>query len=141
MRLKGTKGKTMKTNLDKFFKTDDDLEKNGVWFNISDEIGFLLRPFKGTNPRVKAAMASHYKPYARQIEMGSMEEIKQLEIQIKLFIDVCLVDWRGVEADGKPLEFTVDNAVKFFKALPDLFNTLWKHANDFTNYKVDLGNS
>jgi hypothetical protein len=131
----------MKTNLDKFFKTNDDFEKNGVWFDVSDEIGFLVRPFKGSNPRVKAAMAHHYKPYARQIELGTLDPAKQNEIQIKLFIDVSLVEWKGVEIDDKPAACTPENALKFFLALPDLFDTLWRHANDFTNYKEDLGNS
>lgn len=131
----------MKTNLDQFFKTDKALEKDGVWFDISSDIGFLVRPFKQTNPRVKAAMANHYKPYARQIELNSLDLAKQFEINIKIFIDVCLVEWKGVEADGKPLELTTENAIKFFTGLPDLFDTLWKHSTDFTNYKEDLGNS
>lgn len=131
----------MKTNLDKFFKTNSDLEKNGVWFEISDDIGFLVRPFKGTNPKFKAAMAHHFKPFARQIDLGTLDQAKTLEITIKLFIDVCLVDWRGVEIDDKQAELTPDNALKFFVALPELFDTLWKYANDFVSYKEDLGNS
>lgn len=131
----------MKTNLDKFFKTDENLEKNGIWFDISTEIGFLLRPFKPSNPRVKAALANHFKPHARQVELGTLEDAKAQEMQIKLFIDVCLVDWKGVEIDDKEAECNPENALKFFKALPDLFDTLWKHAGDFNNYRVDLGNS
>jgi hypothetical protein len=135
------KGKRMKTNLDQFFKTSEDLEKNGIWFEISDSIGFLLRPFKSSNPRVKAAIASYYKPYARQIEMGTLEPAKQQEIQAKVFVDVCLIDWKGIEIDGKAVELDKAVAVKFFVSLPDLFDTLWKHVSDFNNYKEDLGNS
>lgn len=131
----------MKSNLDKFFKTSEELEKNGIWFDISDTTGFLLRPFKATNPRTKAATANYYKPYARQIEMGTLDLKKQMEINIKIFIDVCLVEWRGVEIDGAQVECNKDNAMKLFTALPDLFDTLWIHVNDFKNYKEELGNS
>jgi hypothetical protein len=131
----------MKTNLDKIFKTSKDLESGGVWFDISDETGFLLRPFKGTNPRTKAAMARYYKPYARQVEMGTLAQEKEDEIQVKLFIDICLVDWKGVEIDGNIVECTPEEALKLFKNLPDLFDTLWRHSNDFNNYREDLGNS
>ncbi len=131
----------MKTNLDKFFKTNPDLEKNGVWFEISDEIAFLVRPFKSTNPRFKAAMANHYKPFARQMDMGTLEQDKAFEVSLKLFLDVCLVDWRGVEIDDKPTEYNKENALKFFKALPELFDTLWNYAKDFSSYKEELGNS
>lgn len=130
----------MKTNLDQHFKTDATLEEGGVWFDISTKTGFLVRPFKQTNPRVKAAMAKHFKPFARQVEMNTLEPEKQLEIQIGIFIDVCLADWKGVEIDDKEVECTPENAKKLFKALPDLFDTLWKHAGDFNNYKEDLGN-
>lgn len=131
----------MKTNLDKFFKTNDELEANGVWFEISSDTAFLLRPFKASNPSVKAAMAQLYKPYSRQIEMGTLDDAKALEINVKIFVRACLVTWRGVEIDGVEAECTPETAIKFFKALPDLFITLWNHTQDFKNYREEVGNS
>ncbi len=130
----------MKTNLDKLFKTDEQLEKDGVWFDISSETGFLLKPFKGTNPKVKAAMAVHYKPYARQLDMGTMDDKKALELSVKVFVQACLIDWKGVEIDGKVAECKPEIAVPFFIGLPDLFNALWAHCGDFKNYREDVGN-
>lgn len=132
----------MKTNLDKLFKTNSDLEREGVDFAIDDKTSFRLRRFNGQNPRVKAAMAAYYKPYARQVELGTLPQEKSDEISILLFIDVCLASWQGVEDEnGKELPFNKENAVKIFKSLPDLFNTLWAHANNFENYKESVGNS
>lgn len=130
----------MKTNLDNLFKTDATLEKNGVWFDLNQKTGFLIRPFKGTNPRIKAAMAKYYKPFARQIENDALDMDKQREININLFMDVCLVDWKGVEIDAKDVKYSRDEGLKLFTALPELFDTLWKHAQDYKNYKEDLGN-
>ena len=130
----------MKTNLDSIYKTSENLEKNGVWFDLTETTGFLVRPFKGSNPRVKAAMANYYKPYARQIEAGTLEIKKQQEINIKLFMDACLVEWRGVEIDGKEVAFTKETGLQLFQSLPELFDTLWKYANDYTSYKEDVGN-
>lgn len=132
----------MKTNIDKFFKTDADLEKNGQWHWLVEDVqGFLIRPFKSSNPRVKAAMAAHYKPHARQVELGTMDPVKEREISIKLFIQVCLVDWKGIEIDGEMAPCTKENALELFKELPDCFDTIWKYANDWTNFKEELGNS
>ncbi len=131
----------MKTNLDEFFKTDAEAEKNGKWFDLNKKISFLLRPFKGTNPRVKAAIATHYKPYARQIEMDTLDPVKDREIKIKLFITVCMVDWKGIEVDGKPFPYSPENALTILTALPDCFETLWKYVNDFDSFKEELGNS
>lgn len=131
----------MKTNLDKLFKTDRNLELEGVEFAIDDKTSFRVRHFAGNNPRVKAAMAAYYKPYARQIELGTLEQEKSDEITVKLFVDTCLVSWKGVEIDGQAVECTKENAVALFKSLPMLFDSLWKHCNDFQNYREDLGNS
>ncbi len=131
----------MKTNLDKIYKTSEDQEKNGVWFYIfGEDTGFLVRAFKPNNPQVKGAIATHYKPYARQIELGTIEDKKSLEIQVKVFVKACLVDWKGVEIDGKDTPYSPEVAIKFFCELPDLFSTIWAHCNDFKNYREDAGN-
>jgi hypothetical protein len=131
----------MKSNLDKYYKGSEELEKNGVWFEISDKTAFLIKPFKGSNPKVKSAMAVQYKPYARQIEMGTLPEEKVTEINIRIFVSSCLVDWRGVEIDGVETKFDVDTAVKLFKELPDLFMALFDHSKNNQNYREDVGNS
>ena len=130
----------MGTNLDKFFKASSELESEGVDFDIDDKISFKVRRFGSNNPRIKAALATYYKPYARQVEMGTLAAEKSLEINIKLFIDCSLVSWTGIEEDGVAVEFSKENALKLFKRLPDLFETLWKHANTFENYKEEVGN-
>jgi hypothetical protein len=142
----------MKSNLDKFFKTDKGLEKSGVWLTISDEVGFLVKPFRPENPAMKQAMATHFKPVARQMELGTLDVEKEREIMVKLFVQVSLVDWKGVEIEGKITPFSKDVAVPFLTGLPDLYKTLMEHAQDFRNYqeegdeshpefKVDVGNS
>lgn len=132
----------MKTNLDKLFKTSSTLERDGVDFALDEKTSFRVRRFNSQNHRVKAAMASYYKPYARQVELGTLPQEKSTEITMKLFIDVCLVSWEGVEDENEqPIECNKENALKLFKSLPDLFEALWKYANDFENYKEDLGNS
>jgi hypothetical protein len=131
----------MKTNLDGLFKTDKDLEENGVIFVIDDKTNFKLRHFASTNVKMKAAMAAHHKPYARQVELGTLDQKKSDEILVKMFIDASLISWEGIEIDGKPLECTKENALMLFTRLPALFDSLYKYASDFANYKEDLGNS
>lgn len=128
----------MKSNLDKLFKTDKGLEKSGVWFNLTEETGFLVKPFKGSNPQIKAAFAAYYKPYARQIEIGSLESEKEQEILVKVFVHSCLIDWKGVVIDDKPTPFAKDVAIEFLKELPELFDSLMTHAQDYRNYKEEF---
>ena len=125
----------MKTNLDGLFKTDDTIEKDGVWFDINEDVGFRLRRFNDRNPKVKAAMSKHYKPYAKQIDIGSIAPDKEREILTKLFVDSCLIDWKGVEIDDEKKDFERNLAISFFEELPDLMQTLFDYAKDFNNFR------
>lgn len=131
----------MKTNLDQFFKVDDQASKDGVWFEISDTTKFLVKPFSKSNPQIKKVMERHFKPYARQIDMGTLAQSKIDEIQRKIFVEACLLDWKGVEIDGAPVEFSKEKAMELFACLPDLEDTLMRHAEDKSNYREIVGNS
>lgn len=136
----------MKTNLDSLFKADENLEKTGVWLNISEETGFLVRPFMDSNPRVRAAMAKDFKPHARLIDLGTLPEKKEREIMTKIFVNACVEDWKGVKDDaGEEIPFSKEKCVELLMDLPQLMKTLMSHAQDFKNYKQDateaLGNS
>lgn len=131
----------MKTNLD-MFKTNEESEKLGVWFKVSDEVQFLVKRFGGANePKIKSALAKYFKPYAYQIQQDTLDSEKQHEIFVKVFVDSCLEDWKGVEIDGKEAEFSKDLAIQIFVDNKVLFNAIKDYASDFKTYRDDLGNS
>lgn len=132
----------MKTNLDQFYKTDKKLETEGIWFNISEECGFLMRRFGGFNStEVKKAMAKYYKPYAKMIKAGTLPAEKENLVMVKTFVESSIIDWRGVEIDGEEADFSFDNAVKLLTELPQLADTLIEYASSYESFKEDLGNS
>lgn len=132
----------IKSNLDNIFKTDKKQESEGIWFEIQDGIKFKVKRFGGmNNPGAKAALAKYHKPYAAVIASGTLPEEKNLEISVKVFIEACMLDWEGVEIDGKKVEFSFNNAVALLVSLPELAQALIQHASDKDNYKVELGNS
>jgi hypothetical protein len=131
----------MKTNLDSLYKTDTKLESEGIWLNLSSNVGFLVKRFGGSNsPKVKAAMARLYKPFARMIENDTMPEAEQKRIMIRIFVEASVIDWKGIEIDGKLTPYSSDIAVKFFENLPEVFDTIMKYASDYANFKEDVGN-
>ncbi len=131
----------MKTNLD-FLKTSKTYESEGVWFELSEKTGFLVARLGGANTqKVKQATAKHFKPYARMIENGLLDAQKEREITLKVFIECCLLDWKGVEIDGEAVPFSKEAALKLLLDLPELADTLSAQAQDSKNYREDLGNS
>ena len=132
----------MKTNLDSIFKTDTTLESDGVWFTISADTSFCLRRFGGNNAKkVQIAMAKHHKPHARLIEANALPLEEVNKIMAKVIADSCVVDWKGVVIDGQEVPCNLENAVKLFCALPELFNKLFEMISGSESFKEDLGNS
>jgi len=135
----------MKTNLDGLYKTNVKEEKEGIWMEVTDGVAFHLRRFGGGNSdRVKQSLARHHKPHARRIESGTLSAKKENEIMAMVFVDACLIDWKGVEVDGKKQDCTKDNAVNFFTSLPELLNDLFAYSTASESFKDDLeavGNS
>lgn len=132
----------MKTNLDLKFKTNKNLEKEGVWFKVVDtEVSFLVRRFGGANEaEIKRVHAKYFAPKSRQIQANQLSDEEATELLIKSFVEVSLVDWKGVEIDGVEAEFDKEKAVEIFKEYPELFQTVFEYAKDFQSYKEDLGN-
>lgn len=130
----------MKSNLDKFFKQDDKVEKEGRWFELENGVKFLVRRFGGSNTEVKKAMVKYYRPVAKLIDKNLLPEDKEKAIMVKAFVHSCLIDWEGVEIEGEEVPFSFDVAVDLFIGLPELLDTLTEYAQDSENYREDVGN-
>lgn len=130
----------MKSNLDKHFKQNTSLEKEGVWFELEGGIKFLVRRFGGANTEVKKAMVKYYKPVAKLIDKNLLGDEKEKSIVSKAFIKACMIDWQGVEIDGEEKPYSFELAVELFERLPELLDTLMDYAQDSENYREDVGN-
>lgn len=133
----------MKSNLDKYFKQNNNLEKEGVWFEFGEGVKFLVRRFGGTNLEVKKSMTKYYKPVARLVEKGLLDQDKEKKIISKAFIESCLVNWEGVEINEQITPFSFEAALELFEDLPELLDTLVECAQDSENYREhreDVGN-
>lgn len=133
-------------NLYQQFLTDKELEKNGVWMNISPETKFLIARSGGENRRYSEMVALRLKPFRRQIELDTFDSNQMKKIQKECFVDACLKNWEGVtDEEGKALEFSRENALKLFTDLPDLFDSLFTSAGELSYYRKvmakELGNS
>lgn len=132
----------MKSNLDSLFKTDRESEKTGVWFLVKPEVGFLVKRFGGANaPEVQKKLALYYKPQARLIDKGQLDEETTRRIFLRVFVESSMIDWKGIEIDGEVKPFNSQLAVDFLMGLPELADALIEYAGDVANYKEDLGNS
>jgi hypothetical protein len=131
----------MKTNLDSLYKTDTDCETTGIWLMINEEVGFRVKRFGGKNKlKIAEKLAKLQKPYSRQIELGTMDQKILDQIHVKVFVEECIVDWKGIEIDGQPVEYSNEQCIEMLRELPDLTDSLVQYASDIGNYREQVGN-
>ena len=132
----------MKSNLDKFYKTNSIAETEGIWFNVGDDVRFRIKRFGGMNSqKVKAVSAKYFKPYSKLIQKGALPEEKEREIMVKTFVESSVVDWENVEIDGELVEYSHEACIKLLLGLSDLTDALIEYASTFDSFKEDMGNS
>lgn len=136
----------MKTNLHAKFATNESFETEGIWVELGEGAAIRVKRYGGQNAQaLMQANAKWRKPFAKEIELKTLSPEKNKEISVRVFVDTCVADWRGIktEKDGQLEEivFSKENAYSLFKELPDLMDVLLIHAADANNYRDELVNS
>lgn len=139
-------------SLYKLFKTDSNLEKDGIWIEYGETeagepIRFKVARAGGQNTAFNKALEKATRPYRKAIQNGMLGDKRADAIYKNVFAERVVLDWTNIEdAEGKPLEFNKENVLKLFEDLPDLFADLREQAGNVSLYREDiaegdLGNS
>lgn len=130
----------------KQFATNKESETLGIWVEYQDdetEQGksprFLVARAGGANTEYAKALERQVKPFRKQIQMGALP-MKALErIQKQVFCETVLREWQNVtDAEGKPIPFNYENALKVMTDLPDLYEDLHTRANSMANFRDEV---
>ena len=88
----------------KRYKTDKDAESEGVWEDCGE--GLRVKVARANNPHHQRVIENMMRPYRRQISNGSLSNEKMTEITVKAMAECLLIDWEGVEIDGKNVPYS-----------------------------------
>jgi hypothetical protein len=130
-------------------KTDSKKEMEGVEYIFPDGAKVILKRFGGSNQVLcSQMMAKYHKPYARQLELGSLDPKTANGLMAKVLVESCMIGWSGfteiqIGAEGSvdvEVPFTKEKAIKVFSEAPEECTKLLNFATDHNNYRVDLGN-
>lgn len=117
-------------SLRKMYHTDTDLEQSGIEFQIGDAT-FRLARSGGSNRRYQKIMERLTKPYRRQIQSNTMDDKLAMSLAQEGFARGVLLGWDGVTMDDlgddgndERAPFNVENAIKLFTLMPDLYSDL-----------------
>lgn len=153
------------TSMYEQFKTDAELERNGVEIDYGDFRVTVARA-GGANKRFARVLESKSKPYRRAIQTETMNLELSIGLLREVYAEAIILRWEtkvneewliGIEpppdVDLEAVEltnegllaFTRDNIVEVFTLLPDLFQDLQEQAQKIAMYRshildIDAGN-
>jgi hypothetical protein len=131
------------------FKTDPKLETGGVWLDFGD---FEIKVARagGKNEKYLKRLDEVFTPHRKALEIKAMPEDKAFDALVKVYVDTIILDWRTKidgtddyeatmeDEDGTKLVYSRDNALNFFRKLPELFMQIRKHAEEWQNFRMSL---
>lgn len=118
----------------KTFQTDDELEKRGILLDFGNGEWVRVARMGGGNKKFIQLFEASMKPYRRAFELGTMDDDKAAEIMHECFAKAIVLDWNITGPDGEKIEFTLENAKRVFKELPEFFNTIRQEAEKRANF-------
>lgn len=117
-------------SLYKQFKTDNTLERNGIVLEYGNNadgnpISIRIARAGGANSQYTRLMEARVKPYRRQIQNETIEKTMVEKMLREVYAETIVLGWENVtDETGEELPFTVQNCIKLFEDLPDLFQDI-----------------
>lgn len=79
------------------------------------------------------------KPYRRQIQNETMESALVERIVKEVYAETVVLGWENVEDEnGNAMEFSVENCIKLFDDLPDLFRDIQEQSQRAALFRAEV---
>lgn len=150
----------MSAKLYQMFEMDKDLEREGITVNYGS-VKFQIARAGGRNKAFKDTFSSKAKKHRTQIDNETMSDEMADRIMAESYAEAVVLGWwtrkedekgdpildkKGEEQwddvienkEGKLVKYSVDECVRLFLDLPDLFSSLQSYAIKAGNYRKEL---
>lgn len=116
-------------------KTDKNLETEGVWVDYLGGSKLLIA--RNNNSKYRSFVSMKYKQNRMVIDRGGREgDVLAEKIQIEGLARHILLDWQGVEVEGKPQKYTHELGQKALSEFSDFKSDVETFSNDTTLYSA-----
>lgn len=93
----------------------------------------------GANKKFASVLDQKMKPYRQRLERGLLDNETSNQILLETYAEAVIVGWKDVkDANGKKIPFSVENVVKLFTDLPDLFEDVKQQSNRATIFRQEV---
>ena len=113
-----------------------DLEEEGVWASWRD--GARFKVARLGNKKFRRLWDSKRRPFLKQIRQDKFPPDDELRISCECLAETVLLDWDGIEANGKKLKYTPALGIQYLMQSQELRNAVTELADDEENFRVDV---
>ena len=145
----------MRSALRKMFETVPSLEQKGVVLEYAEGVEMVIARAGGANKKFSRTLSRLSKPHRRAIQTEILDERIGNRLMMEAYAEAVVMSWKGFtkdiitknDKDGEEaLEFSKENIIAVFEALPELFADVSKMSQNITMYRAetlegDSGNS
>lgn len=126
------------------FKTNDTLEQTGIVLEYGENaegkpISIRIARAGGANSQYSRLMEARVKPYRRQIQNETIEKTMVEKMLREVYAETVVLGWENVtDENGKEMAFTVQNCIKLFEDLPDLFQDIQEQSQRAALFREEV---
>jgi hypothetical protein len=123
----------------KLFETNTELEAGkGVKLQYPG-FSITINRAGGANKKFAQVFAAKMKPHRQRFERGLMDNETGDRIVIESYAEGVVIGWEGVtDREGNPIPFSVENCVKLFVDLPELFEDVRSQATAAATFREEI---
>lgn len=117
----------------KLFGTNRRAEEAGVWVDLGQ--GARVKVARDTSPAYRKRLQDVIRPYRGAIAANALDDRQAHALFAEAAAGTLLLDWDGIEIDGKPVPFSVAAAEQLMEEVPDFYKTIKSFAEDAALYR------
>ncbi len=122
-------------DLKKIFATDKKKEQEGAWVDFGE--GIRIKIARIGNPRYQEEFQRVSGPYKRQMRRGTMRDEVAEKLLTKVMAKTIVLDWEGLEEDGKAVKYSAEKAERILTDYPDLRDEIADLAKDIASFRAE----
>lgn len=119
----------------KLFGTDKTKEQEGVWHDLGDDLRMKIARIG--NPNYQKRFQALSKPHRRAIRRGTLSDDVAEKLMIQCLAETIVLDWEGLEENGEPVPYSMDEAIRILTDYPELRNYINDIANELEGYQEE----
>jgi hypothetical protein len=120
------------------FETDEKLEREGIILDYGKFGKFRVARAGGANSRYEQILAVKAKPHERRLTGKKPDLELGKTILLEAFVEGAMLGWDGVrDKKGKLIKFSIENCMKLFQDLPQLYADIRSQSDDYTMFLVE----